>query len=111
MSDFKPVVRFAPEVLKVLRPSRQIVVPDLDAPGSEELREVTSRWLRNVRDSEDAAIMNLIERTPGDERGILVTRTTVMSEQEMRMNTSVVRSDDVPSGTIRYQDEPGRMTL
>lgn len=111
MSDMEPVVRFAPGVLDGIRHASPRVIENLLAEDSPGLSDHKARWLRSVRESQDAAIMSLIERTPEDTRGILVTRTTVMSEQEMRMNTSVVRSDDVPSGTIRYQDEPARMSL
>ena len=80
-----------------------------DSEGFADLSDQMNRWLRNVREGQDAAIASLIERTPHDTRGILVTRTAVMSGQEMRMNTTVARSDDVPGGTIRYQDEPAQM--
>lgn len=56
---------------------------------------------------EGRAIVELVRKTPGDERGIEVTRSSYMVDEEMRFRTTVVRSDSVPAGTIGYRDEYG----
>lgn len=52
---------------------------------------------------EGRAILELIQKTPGDERGIEVTRTSHLDGDAMQFRTTVTRSETVPAGTIAYR--------
>lgn len=81
-------------------------------PFDEHLTPIQA-MLRNMQEKllvdEGRAITELISKTPGDERGIEVTRTSRMDGEAMRFRTTVARTDTVPAGTIGYRyeyDEP-----
>ncbi|HEY3559646.1 MAG TPA: hypothetical protein VGL05_19390 [Kribbella sp.] len=62
---------------------------------------------RKLLADEGRAIVELIQKTPGDERGIEVTRTSRMDGDSWRMRSTVTRSEDVPAGTIGYRYDYG----
>lgn len=77
-------------------------------PLDETLTPIQT-MLRNMQEKlladEGRAIVELIRKTAGDERGIEVTRTSRFDGQAMQFSTTVTRSDDVPAGTIGYRYE------
>lgn len=70
-------------------------------PIQTVLRDMTEKLLAD----EGRAILELIQRTPGDERGIEITRTTRMDGTTMQMRSTVARSEALPAGTIGYRYE------
>lgn len=70
-------------------------------PIQTVIRDMTEKLLAD----EGRAILELIQKTLGDGRGIEVTRSSRMDGETMRFRTTVTRSDDVPAGTIGYRYE------
>jgi hypothetical protein len=79
------------------------------APPTVDIEADLRLMAANQRLQEDEAIAELLRRTPEDDRGILVTRATIVDDEGMRIRSTVARSDDLPNRVVGYRyeyDEP-----